>query len=86
MTKNGTLTLIKGGKMPELDSVKICMLSEEAQAKIDSKAEYREKILHFLHNDDLFRIGNTNVSTRNAVYLEKVDLQKKRGLRQAGAN
>ena len=37
ITKNGTLTLIKGGKMPELDSVKICTLSEEAQAKIDSK-------------------------------------------------
>ena len=78
MTKNGTLTLIKGGKMPELDSVKICMLSEEAQAKIDNKAEYREKILHFLHNDDLFRIGNTNVSTRNAVYLEKVGLLKEK--------
>lgn len=57
LTKNGTLTLIKGDKMPELDSVKICKLYEEAQAKIDSKAEYREKILHFLHNDDLFRIA-----------------------------
>ena len=58
--------------------VHISELSKEAQAKIDSKAEYREKILHFLHNDDLFRIGNTNVSYRNAVYLEKVGLLKEK--------
>lgn len=56
----------------------ISRLSKEAQAKIDSKSEYREKILHFLHNDDLFRIGNTNVSARNAVYLEKVGLLKEK--------
>ena len=54
--------------------VYISKLSKEAQAKIDSKIEYRDKILHFLHNDDLFRIGNTNVSARTAVYLEKVGI------------
>lgn len=70
--------MTKGGKMSELNSIKICKLSSEAQAKIDSKAEYREKILHFLHNDDLFRIGNTNVSARTAVYLEKVGLLKEK--------
>ena len=64
--------------MPELNSIKICKLSKEAQAKIDSKIEYRDKILHFLHNDDLFRIGNTNVSARTAVYLEKVGLLKEK--------
>ena len=64
--------------MPELNSIKICKLSKEAQAKIDSKSEYREKILHFLHNDNLFRISNTNVSARNAVYLEKVGLLKEK--------
>lgn len=64
--------------MPELNSIKICKLSKEAQAKIDSKIEYRDKILHFLHNDDLFRIGNTNVSARTAVYLEKVGLLREK--------
>lgn len=64
--------------MPELNSIKICKLSKEAQAKIDSKVEYRDKILHFLHNDDLFRIGNTNVSARTAVYLEKIGLLKEK--------
>jgi len=64
--------------MPKLNSIKICMLSKEAQAKIDSKVEYRDKILHFLHNDDLFRIGNTNVSARTAVYLEKIGLLKEK--------
>ena len=64
--------------MPELNSIKICKLSKEAQAKIDSKIEYRDKILHFLHNDDLFRIGNTNVSARTAVYLEKIGLLKEK--------
>lgn len=64
--------------MPELNSIKICKLSKEAQAKIDSKVEYRDKILHFLHNDDLFRISNTNVSARTAVYLEKVGLLKEK--------
>ncbi len=64
--------------MPKLNSIKICRLSKEAQAKIDSKVEYRDKILHFLHNDDLFRIGNTNVSARTAVYLEKVGLLKEK--------
>lgn len=64
--------------MPELSSIKICKLSKEAQAKIDSKIEYRDKILHFLHNDNLFRIGNTNVSARTAVYLEKVGLLKEK--------
>lgn len=58
--------------------VHISRLSKEAQAKIDSKLEYRDKILHFLHNDDLFRIGNTNVSARTAVYLEKVGLLKEK--------
>ena len=58
--------------------VHISRLSKEAQAKIDSKLEYRDKILHFLHNDDLFRIGNTNVSARTAVYLEKVSLLKEK--------
>ncbi len=55
---------------------KICRLSKEAQAKIDSRIEYRDKILHFLHNDNLFRISDTGVSRRNAVYLEKVGLLK----------
>ena len=64
--------------MPKLNSIKICRLSKEAQAKIDSKGEYRDKILHFLHNDDLFRIGNTNVSARTAVYLEKIGLLKEK--------
>ena len=64
--------------MPKLNSIKICKLSKEAQAKIDSKVEYRDKILHFLHNDDLFRIGNTNVSARTAVYLEKIGLLKEK--------
>ncbi len=64
--------------MPELQGIHISKLSKEAQAKIDSKAEYRDKILHFLHNDELFRIGNTNVSYRNAVYLEKVGLLKEK--------
>lgn len=58
--------------------VYISKLSKEAQAKIDSKIEYRDKILHFLHNDDLFRIGNTNVSARTAVYLEKVGLLREK--------
>jgi len=64
--------------MPKLNSIKICKLSKEAQAKIDSKVEYRDRILHFLHNDDLFRIGNTNVSARTAVYLEKIGLLKEK--------
>ncbi len=59
-------------------AIHISKLSEEAQAKIDSKAEYREKIIHFLHNDDLFRIGSTNVSARTAVYLVKVGLLKEK--------
>ncbi|MBR0416014.1 hypothetical protein IJI64_02525 [Candidatus Saccharibacteria bacterium] len=58
--------------------VHISRLSKEAQTKIDSKLEYRDKILHFLHNDDLFRIGSTNVSARTAVYLEKVGLLKEK--------
>lgn len=58
--------------------VRISKLSKDAQAKIDSKIKYRDKILHFLHNDDLFRIGNTNVSARTAVYLEKVGLLKEK--------
>ena len=59
-------------------TVRVSKLSVAAQAKIDSKIEYRDKILHFLHNDDLFRIGDTNVSARTAVYLEKVGLLKEK--------
>lgn len=64
--------------MPELQGIYISKLSKEAQAKINNKVEYRDKILHFLHNDELFRMGNTNVSYRNAVYLEKVGLLKEK--------
>lgn len=59
-------------------SIRIFKLSKEAQAKIDDKIEYRDKIINFLHNDNLFRIGDTNVSYRNAVYLEKVGLLRRK--------
>lgn len=62
-------------------TIRVSKPSVAAQAKIDSKIEYRDKILHFLHNDNLFRIGNTNVSARTAVYLEKVGLLKEKKVR-----
>ena len=58
--------------------IKIFNISKEVKLKIKEKEEYKDKIIHFLHDDKLFRIGNTNISYRNAVYLEKVGLLKEK--------
>lgn len=85
--------------MPEVNSIKICKLSKEAQAKIDSKAEYREKILHFLHNEIYIEIihafGLTidsltipHLIDRDAFYRVQAILskEKKRGNRYSKYN
>lgn len=59
-------------------AINIFDLSNEAKDAIKSKNEHKEKILHFINNENLFRIGDTNVSWRNAVYLEKVNLLKEK--------
>ena len=59
-------------------AIQIFSPSKEAQAEIDSRPDYKKRVINLLHDDDLFRIGDTNVSWRNAVYLEKVGLLKEK--------
>lgn len=67
--------------MPTINNsaaIQIFSISKEAHDDIERRVDYKKKILDFLHNDNLFRIGDTNVSWRNAVYLEKVGLLKEK--------